>query len=259
MTNGCIRTTVTLLVFGAYLVWTWPWHREHGFEDIPWIGGRGRPRDRSSSGMGMGTEMETGTMGMGVEGILRAPELGVPEEIQARWGQYAPYRAMGRYVGPPEGCRVTQVSSRSCLVLARLECCRAVEVLQPAAFSTGCAAYRASGWCRHACGVGCAPRERFVTLKRDRVKVFCVRSQHTLHLVCHVLTCLICPVACSGQHSRSTPSASFPRQTLTPRDVTISSSATARDTPTSRKASSTPPQSNASDPQRSSRTNAFTS
>ena len=118
VTNGCIRTTVTLLVFGAYLVWTWPWHREHGFEGVPWVGGRGRPRDRGSSVMWMGTGIGMGVgVGMSVEvegdGILRAPELGVPEEIQMKWGQYAPYRAMGRYVGTPEGCRVTQVSSLS--------------------------------------------------------------------------------------------------------------------------------------------------
>ncbi|KAM5541215.1 hypothetical protein V8D89_005144 [Ganoderma adspersum] len=96
VTNGCIRTTVTLLVFGAYLVWTWPWHREHGFEDIPWIGGGNRGSEAVAD--------------VDVGGVLHAPKLGVPEAIQTKWGQYAPYRAMGKYVGPPEGCRVTQVN-----------------------------------------------------------------------------------------------------------------------------------------------------
>ncbi|KAM5541221.1 hypothetical protein V8D89_005150 [Ganoderma adspersum] len=117
VTNGCIRTTVTLLVFGAYLVWTWSWHCEHGFEDIPWIigGHRSSSAQASGTGAGAGTGAEV-AVGGEVEGALRAPELGVPEEIQAKWGQYAPYRAMGTYVGPPEGCTVTQVSSRSCLL-----------------------------------------------------------------------------------------------------------------------------------------------
>ncbi|KAM5541219.1 hypothetical protein V8D89_005148 [Ganoderma adspersum] len=112
VTNGCIRTTVTLLVFGAYLVWTWPWHHEHGFEDIPWIGGGGRDRSSEAQAPAPAPASGTGTevaVGGEVEGVLRAPELGVPEEIQAEWGQYAPYRAMGTYVVAPEGCIVTQL------------------------------------------------------------------------------------------------------------------------------------------------------
>ncbi|KAM5541217.1 hypothetical protein V8D89_005146 [Ganoderma adspersum] len=117
VTNGCIRTTVTLFVFGAYLVWTWPWHREHGFEDIPWLGHGRRGGNRSSEARAPALEAEV-AVGGEVEGALSAPELGVPEEIQAKWGQYAPYRAMGTYVGAPEGCIVTQVS-RDCVLLQR--------------------------------------------------------------------------------------------------------------------------------------------
>ena len=44
------------------------------------------------------------------DGILRAPKLDVPKDVQRMWGQYSPWRAAGTYVGPPEGCNVTQVS-----------------------------------------------------------------------------------------------------------------------------------------------------
>ncbi|PIL34832.1 hypothetical protein GSI_02619 [Ganoderma sinense ZZ0214-1] len=127
VTNGCIRTTVTLLVFGAYLVWTWPWHRAHGFEDIPWLlCGRGdAPHSHIWTGTGAGTGAGAGAqvaagvdMDVDVEGEMGemgemgfgGTELGVPASLQAKWGQYAPYRAQGAYVGPPEGCRVTQVN-----------------------------------------------------------------------------------------------------------------------------------------------------
>ena len=38
------------------------------------------------------------------------PELGVPEKIQRRWGQYSPYYPAGKYVAPPDGCVIDQVN-----------------------------------------------------------------------------------------------------------------------------------------------------
>ena len=38
------------------------------------------------------------------------PELGVPEKIQRRWGQYSPYYPAGEYVPPPDGCVIDQVN-----------------------------------------------------------------------------------------------------------------------------------------------------
>ena len=202
VTNGCIRTTVTLLVFGAYLVWTWPWHREHGFEDIPWVGGARRSSSsqvqasRVGMGMGIGTGMGMG-MGMGMggmrvepepepevgvemeaEGILRAPELGVPDEIQTKWGQYAPYRAMGRYVGPPEGCRVTQVSGDcSGLSLEQVWCGdRTIEATR--------------------LRVSQAMPAEIHEVGSSEGKTLSVRSRHAFHVVHHahafpVLTCFV--------------------------------------------------------------------
>ncbi|KAI0087758.1 histidine phosphatase superfamily [Irpex rosettiformis] len=36
--------------------------------------------------------------------------IGLPDRIQRRWGQYSPYFPAGKYVGPPKGCKITQVN-----------------------------------------------------------------------------------------------------------------------------------------------------
>ncbi|TBU26108.1 acid phosphatase [Dichomitus squalens] len=107
MTPACIRATITLVVFGAYLLWALPWHLQHGWDGIPWIGGGG------GHAAALVEEVLGGGRGRGkavAEGILRAPKLDVPKGVQTMWGQYAPWRAAGTYVGPPEGCNVTQVN-----------------------------------------------------------------------------------------------------------------------------------------------------
>ena len=109
VTPACIRATITLVVFGAYLIWALPWHLKHGWDGIPWIGGGGHTAisvSISNEDGGLGIE----TTSVEADGILRAPKLGVPKDVQRMWGQYSPWRAAGTYVGPPEGCNVTQVS-----------------------------------------------------------------------------------------------------------------------------------------------------
>ena len=101
-------------------------------------------------------EFEVGTDGDG--------RLGVPAGVQAKWGQYAPYRAMGAYGGAPGGCRVTQVSRGCCLspgeVLGSVWGTRGGEATRHAAPSMILAARASSGGRReYPCGVlGCANR-----------------------------------------------------------------------------------------------------
>ena len=47
-----------------------------------------------------------------IEGTTRKDSLpiGIPDEVQRRWGQYSPYYPAGKYVPPPQGCHVTQVN-----------------------------------------------------------------------------------------------------------------------------------------------------
>ena len=94
VTNNCIRTTVSLFVFAAYIAWTWPWYLEHGADDIG-LGRAGHdPLDSDLT----------------VEGVIRAPPLGVPESLQTKWAQYSPWHPLQDYAAPPAGCEITQVS-----------------------------------------------------------------------------------------------------------------------------------------------------
>ena len=171
ITNGCIRTTVTLLVFGAYLLWTWPWHREHGFEGLPWrssasVSAVQVQAEEVGVGVEVGAEVGVGVgVDVGTDGEeAQRPRLGVPAGVQAKWGQYAPYRAMGAYGGAPGGCRVTQVSRGCCLspgeVLGSVWGTRGGEATRHAAPSMILAARASSGGRReYPCGVlGCANR-----------------------------------------------------------------------------------------------------
>ncbi|KAI0642835.1 acid phosphatase [Trametes meyenii] len=93
VTKGCIRTTVTLVIFAAYFAWTWPWYLHHGDSDskLPQTG--------------------WGSEAVGVEGVLRAPPLpGVPKSLQTKWAQYSPWHALDKYRAPPAGCNITQVN-----------------------------------------------------------------------------------------------------------------------------------------------------
>ena len=90
VTTGCIRTTVTLLVFAAYVAWTWPWYLEH-WSDAARTGGEG---------LGLDTERH------------HAPPLGVPKSLQRKWAQYSPWRPLEEYSAPPAGCEINQVSTR---------------------------------------------------------------------------------------------------------------------------------------------------
>ncbi|RDX44136.1 acid phosphatase [Lentinus brumalis] len=86
VTNNCIRTTVTLLVFAAYVAWTWPWHLEH------WKDATGERQ------AGLGPERH------------RAPPLGVPKSLQTKWAQYSPWHPIDDYSAPPAGCEINQVN-----------------------------------------------------------------------------------------------------------------------------------------------------
>ena len=101
VTNNCIRTTVSLFVFAAYIAWTWPWYLEHGADDI----GLGRvghdPLDSDLT----------------AEGVIRAPPLGVPESLQTKWAQYSPWHPLQDYAAPPAGCEINQVS---CSIMSKL-------------------------------------------------------------------------------------------------------------------------------------------
>ncbi|KAI0671267.1 acid phosphatase [Trametes maxima] len=110
VTKGCIRTTVTLVIFAAYFAWTWPWYLHHGDSDskLPetsW--------DTAPSGQQPQLEV-------GVEGVLRAPPLpGVPKSLQTKWAQYSPWHAVDKYRAPPAGCNITQVSALTSRELQR--------------------------------------------------------------------------------------------------------------------------------------------
>jgi hypothetical protein len=41
-----------------------------------------------------------------------APNIGFPESVLWNWGQYAPYIPVAKYIPPPPGCVVNQVSLR---------------------------------------------------------------------------------------------------------------------------------------------------
>ncbi|RPD56732.1 acid phosphatase [Lentinus tigrinus ALCF2SS1-7] len=86
VTNNCIRTTVTLLVFAAYVAWTWPWHLEHWADAT-----RGR----------LALDTETARH--------RTPPLGVPKALQTSWAQYSPWHPLDEYSAPPAGCEINQV------------------------------------------------------------------------------------------------------------------------------------------------------
>ncbi|KAH9849480.1 acid phosphatase [Lenzites betulinus] len=104
LTNGCIRTTVTLLVLAAYFSWARPWKSHHdtpaepelpqGLWDLPrpTYGGDVHPEDVTA------------------EGVLRAPPLGVPRSLTNKWAQYSPWHALDKYRDPPAGCNITQVN-----------------------------------------------------------------------------------------------------------------------------------------------------
>lgn len=104
LTNGCIRTTVTLVIFAAYFAWTWPWYFHHDAPAAPEL-----------------PETEAEVTHVGAEGVLRAPPLpGVPKGLQTKWAQYSPWHPVDEYRAPPTGCNITQVSYPS-LVVARGE------------------------------------------------------------------------------------------------------------------------------------------
>ncbi|KAI0326207.1 acid phosphatase [Cubamyces sp. BRFM 1775] len=106
ITNGCIRTTVTLVIFAAYFAWTWPWYFKHVIPpetDLPQASWSvGVPQDGQ-------TTHELG-LELGTEGVLRAPPLGVPKSLQTKWGQYSPWHALDKYRPPPAACNITQVN-----------------------------------------------------------------------------------------------------------------------------------------------------
>ncbi|KAI0693629.1 acid phosphatase [Cerioporus squamosus] len=86
VTNNCIRTTVTLLVFAAYFAWAWPWYREHWADATREL------------------ELELGPE------RHRAPPLGVPKSLQTKWAQYSPWHPLDDYSAPPAGCEINQVN-----------------------------------------------------------------------------------------------------------------------------------------------------
>ncbi|KAI0629941.1 acid phosphatase [Trametes polyzona] len=110
LTNGCIRTTVTLLVFAAYFAWTWPWYIHGGKPSEPELPQGNWALGTSPSYPAYGHAPQVGAeYDVGAEGVLRAPPLGVPKSLRTKWGQYSPWRALDKYHGPPAGCNITQV------------------------------------------------------------------------------------------------------------------------------------------------------
>ncbi|EIW52336.1 acid phosphatase [Trametes versicolor FP-101664 SS1] len=94
LTNGCIRTTVTLVIFAAYFAWTWPWYFHHDAPAAPEL-----------------PEADGEATHVGAEGVLRAPPLpGVPKGLQTKWAQYSPWHPVDEYRAPPAGCNITQVN-----------------------------------------------------------------------------------------------------------------------------------------------------
>ena len=89
MTNNCIRTSVTLLVFAAYAIWWWYFGKNTGHGSL---------------------QDDVGGVEVGTEDIVRAPPLGVPKSMQTKWAMYSPWHALAVYEPPPKGCNITQVS-----------------------------------------------------------------------------------------------------------------------------------------------------
>ncbi|KAI0738844.1 histidine phosphatase superfamily [Daedaleopsis nitida] len=108
-TTGCIRATVTILVFMAYIAWTLPWYLEHGLDDVGKLLAAGRGGGPVTGEVGRGQSI-------GTEGIVRAPPLGIPKSLQTKWAQYSPWHPLSAYTAPPARCNVTQASSLSSMI-----------------------------------------------------------------------------------------------------------------------------------------------
>ncbi|KAH9919169.1 acid phosphatase [Epithele typhae] len=99
LTNGCIRTTITVAAFGLYAIW-WCYYGA-----APSAPEAGHDDANASVTTGEGARTWWGTPA----GVIKAPPLGVPKAIQTKWAMYSPWHALQTYEPPPAGCNITQV------------------------------------------------------------------------------------------------------------------------------------------------------